>query len=196
MHVRDGLTRARAGVEHEPEVAVGMLGGDGVRETDDLGEQCGIARRQLDDVAVVLRLRDHEQMHWRLRRDITDDEGVRRLGDDLSGNLTLQNPGEDRRLAHIPSLPAGLHQRPMAALTTASAAGPAVEVRSTVEPRRTISAPTAARRSSSSVAMPPSGPTTRRMSRRSAESKAVVVSAADPVGSRTRTRAEAPRATR
>ena len=38
---------------------------------------------------------------------------------------------------------AGAHQRPSAALTTARAAGPAVEVRSTVSPRRTSVAPAA-----------------------------------------------------
>ena len=47
VHVEDGLTGARAGVEDEPEVAVGVLGGERLRATDDdLGEQRRGRRRR------------------------------------------------------------------------------------------------------------------------------------------------------
>ena len=54
-------------------------------------------------------------------------------------------------------------QRP-AALSTASAAGPALEDRSTVSPSRTVRAPAASNAATSSGVMPPSGPTTTRTS--------------------------------
>ena len=50
-------------------------------------------------------------------------------------------------------------------MSTATAAGPAVEVRSTSGPRSTAVAPARVSVSSSSGAMPPSGPTTSTMSR-------------------------------
>ena len=89
MDVEDGLARAGAGVEDEPEVAVGVLGGDGVGEADEFGEEVGIAGGELDDVAVLLGLRDHQQVHRRLGRDVADRERVLRLGDDLGGDLAV-----------------------------------------------------------------------------------------------------------
>ena len=77
-----------------------MLGGDRVGEADELGEQVGVARGELHDVAVLLGLGDHEQVHRRLGRDVADREGVLGLGDDLGGDLPVQDAREDRRLAH------------------------------------------------------------------------------------------------
>ncbi len=54
----------------------------------------------------------------------------------------------------------GTQRQRAIALSTARAAGPAVEDRSTVPPRRTTDAPADARAASSSGATPPSGPTT------------------------------------
>src|SRR4051794_4443592 len=56
-------------------------------------------------------------------------------------------------------------QRPRRTESTASAAAPAVEGRSTGAPRRTVRAPTAAKASNSSDAIPPPGPTTTTTSR-------------------------------
>ena len=62
------------------------------------------------------------------------------------GISPVEDAREDRRFAHASSLPTVAHRAapavtsgPSAALTTASAAGPAVEVRSTVSPSRTAS---------------------------------------------------------
>src|SRR5690606_27058267 len=78
------------------------------------------------------------------------------------------------------------HQRPIRALSTASAAGPAVEVRSTSVPSRASTAPDCRSLSSSRGATPPSGPTTSVT--RSASSSATAVSGTDAVGSSTMTR--------
>ncbi len=102
----------------------------------------GVTRGEFDDVAVLLRLRDHQQVHRSFGCDVADGERVLGLGDDLGRDLALQDAGEDRRFAHDlqsiggVSRAAGAHQRRRAALTTASAAGPAVEVRRTVSPSR------------------------------------------------------------
>ena len=98
VHVEDGLARVRAGVEHETEVSVGMLCGEGVRQADELGHQLRIAGRELDDVAVVLGLGDHQQVQGRLRGDVADREGVLGLRDDLGRDLSVADAREDRRL--------------------------------------------------------------------------------------------------
>ena len=59
----------------------------------------------------------------------------------------------------------GYYQRPRRTFSTATAAGPAVEVRRIVSPSRTAVAPTASSRLRSDGAMPPSGPTTSTTSR-------------------------------
>ena len=46
MHVEDGLAGAAAGVEDEPELAVGELVGEPLRDRDELGEQRRVARRR------------------------------------------------------------------------------------------------------------------------------------------------------
>ena len=60
-----------------------------VREADEFGEEVGIARGELDDVAVLLGLGDDEQVHRRLGRDVADRERVLGLGDDLGRDLAL-----------------------------------------------------------------------------------------------------------
>jgi hypothetical protein len=117
--MEDRLPGARARVEHEAEIALGVRGGHRVRQRDQLGQEIGIARRELDDVAVLLGLRDHQEVHRSLRSDVADREGVVRLGDDLGGDLAFQDAREDRRLTHASSLPAALCGR--RAVTTAAA---------------------------------------------------------------------------
>ena len=120
MDVEHGLTRAGAGVEDKAEIAVGLLRGDRVRQSDEFRQEVGVARGEFDDVAVLLRLRDHQQVDRRLGGDVADGERVLCLGDDLGRDLALQDAGEHRRLAHGPSLSAGYPGR--RALT--SGAGP------------------------------------------------------------------------
>lgn len=72
VHVEHRLPSTRAGVENQTEVAVGVFGGEFVREPDHLAEEHRIARRELDDVAVFAGLRDHEQVHRRLGCDVAD----------------------------------------------------------------------------------------------------------------------------
>ena len=164
VDVEDRLTGARPRVEHQAEIAVGVLGCQGVRECDHLAQEGGVGCGQLDDVAVCAGLGDDQQVHRRLGGDVADREHVLGLGEDLGRDLALQDAREDGRFAHTPSVVSARHQRPRRALTTARAAGPAVEVRRTVSPRRTAVAPAAASASSSSGAMPPSGPTTSTIS--------------------------------
>ena len=83
VHVEDGLAGALAGVEDEPELAVGVLVGERVRDRrHDLGEQVGVARGELDDVAYSLGLRHDEHVHGRLRRDVAERDHAVGLGHD------------------------------------------------------------------------------------------------------------------
>ena len=173
VDVEDGLTGRLAGVEHQPEVAVGVLRGDRVGEADELGEKLGVARGEFHDVAVLLGLGDHEQVHGRLGCDVADGERVLGLRDDLGGDLAVQDAREDRRLAHGSSLSTGPSARGPAVTSARARAADHGEGRRTRPSRcaapcrraaRAARPPTRAA-SSSPAAMPPSGPTISTMSR-------------------------------
>ena len=98
MHVEDRLAGAAAGVEDEPELAVGELVGDVAGDRDELGEQRRVALGELDDVAVLARLRGHDDVHGRLRGDVVERDHAVGLGHDLRGDLTRDDALEEGRL--------------------------------------------------------------------------------------------------
>lgn len=106
VHVGDGLTCVRPGVEHETEVAVCVPRSEVLREGDEFGEQRGISCCEFDDVTVILGFGDHEQVHRRLRCDVAQREETVVLGEDLTGYLPVQDSREDRGFGHVLSLAA------------------------------------------------------------------------------------------
>ncbi len=73
-----------------------------------LGQQRGVTGREFGDAPVLLGLRDHQEMHRCLRRDVAQREEAVGLGDDLTGDLPGQDAREDRGFRHGSSLLAGL----------------------------------------------------------------------------------------
>src|SRR5690606_23824344 len=171
VNVKHCLPRARALVEHEPKLPTRVPLGEAAGRGDELREQCGVRRTQFGDVAVLTRLREHEEVHGGLRLNVADRNDAVVLEDNVGGDLARHDSLENARLCcagHGPHR-TGCHrtpyQRPSAGARAASAAGPAVLVRSTVSPRRLRLAPAASNAANSLGAMPPSGPTMMRMSR-------------------------------
>src|SRR3546814_9279888 len=76
VNAEDGVALCRAGVEDEAEVAVWPLGGQGVREPDQFGQQPGVTGSEFDDVAVFARLGDDQEMHGGLGGDVANRERV------------------------------------------------------------------------------------------------------------------------
>ncbi len=158
-----------------------------IASADELGEAARGRRRPVRRRSRYSRLRDHEQVQRApSASDVADTRyAFSGLRDESRRDLALRDAREDRRLAMLaicalrrgsvgsatrsgsPSrrgspAPEGGVQRPR------WAAGPAVEVRSTVSPRRTSSAPAGARHGSSSAARcrPPDRPRARVAARR------------------------------
>ena len=69
---------------------------------DEFGEQVGIARGELDDVGVLLGLREHHEVHGRLGGDVVDRDDPVGLGDDRRGDLTGDDAAEDGGFGHAP----------------------------------------------------------------------------------------------
>ena len=85
VHVEDGLAGAGAGVEDEPEVAVASARRRGVRERRRARRAAsGSPAASSTTLRYSSRLRDHQQVHGRLRRDVADRERILGLGDDLA----------------------------------------------------------------------------------------------------------------
>src|SRR5690606_34290184 len=72
VDVEHGLACGRARVEDEPELAVAVLLRERSRRRDHLGEQGGVARPELDDIAVFGRLGHDEQVNGCLGGDVAD----------------------------------------------------------------------------------------------------------------------------
>ncbi len=98
VHVEDRLAGARTGVEHEPELAMRVLCGQRVRRRHQLRKQPGVARRQLDDVAVLLRLGHDEQVNRGLGRDVAERDDSLTVEHDVGRDLARDDAREDRAL--------------------------------------------------------------------------------------------------
>ena len=104
MNVKDGLPGVGARVEHKTEVTIRVVCGELTGEGDQFGEQAGVAGCEFGDIAVLLGLGDHEQVDGRLRCDVSDREQLSGGCDDLTGNVTVEDSGEDRGFRHVSSL--------------------------------------------------------------------------------------------
>src|SRR3546814_4946118 len=106
VNAEDGVALCRAGVEDEAEVAVWPLGGQGVREPDQFGQQPGVTGSEFDDVAVFARLGDDQEMHGGLGGDVANRERVLGLRDDLPRDLALEDARErsEEHMSELQSL--------------------------------------------------------------------------------------------
>src|SRR6056297_1000774 len=168
------LPGPRSGVEDQ---AVGIADAVGIGDLPGgIGEasgEGGILSAQGPDVLVV-GLGDDEHVGGRLRLDVPERHDGVGGQHDVGGDVPRRDRAE-QALSHRGILPWSqfAYQRPVRAMTAPKAATPAVEVRNTVAPSRTRSAPESAKSVRSLALSPPSGPMTNSTSCTEAMSKEV-----------------------
>src|SRR5690606_23676143 len=103
VHVEHRLAGVRARVEHETEVAVGVLLGETLRDRDDVLQQLGVGRGEAHHIRVLRRLRHDEQVDGGLRLDVVQGDDALVFVHDVGGDLARDDPLEDRRgFRHAP----------------------------------------------------------------------------------------------
>ena len=107
MHVKDGLPSIVTGVEHHPiptlERTLKLR--DAPSGQRNVSEQLRISSSQLGNIAIPL-LGHHQHMNPSLRPNIPESKGRLILIDDISGDLTSNDPLEERLvLTHASTLP-------------------------------------------------------------------------------------------
>ena len=151
VDVENGLAGRGPRVENETIRPATVLVGQRLSTKHDLSKELGVTGRELGDIREFGCLGNDQDVHWRqlFQRNNGDESVV--LEKDCRGKFARNDASEDRRFCNgnRTILSVLVHQRPSFALSTAIAAGPAVEVRKTVSPSFTRVAPAATSASNS-----------------------------------------------
>jgi hypothetical protein len=108
VHVEDGLSRLRAGVEDQPEVGVAVVGRHGRRLGRHLRQRLGVGRGEVRDGSVVS-ARHHQDVRGRLRVDVAEGDHPVGLPHQRRRHLTGHDAAEEAlgisaRIGHPPTL--------------------------------------------------------------------------------------------
>jgi len=98
VDVKNCLTGVFSTIEHQSKIAVGVLGGKIASSGNEFSKECGVTFGEFRDIGELFGLGHDEQMHRRLRGDVTERDDSIGLENNVGRNFAINDPAED---AHV-----------------------------------------------------------------------------------------------